>query len=119
MVILSPGDIIRISSDWKVPADIVLLKGSAVCNESGLTGESMPVSKIPGKPDSDAEFGTKGANKFTLFAGTKVLQAGSSADEIVYGKVMVAMFKCRRCIWSQFLSLLESVRQGEISLAPF
>jgi len=83
-----PGDIIRISSDWKVPADIVLLKGSAVCNESGLTGESMPVSKIAGKPDSDAEFGTKGANKFTLFAGTKVLQAGSNADELVYGKVM-------------------------------
>ena len=52
----------------------------------------MPVSKIPGKPDSDAEFGTKGASKFTLFAGTNVLQAGASTDELVYGKVMVIQY---------------------------
>ena len=47
---LVPGDVVRLSkeltpSGWKIPADMVLISGHAVCNESGLTGEPMPVHK--------------------------------------------------------------------------
>jgi cation-transporting P-type ATPase 13A3/4/5 len=43
---LVPGDIVIIKeTDWVLPCDMVLLEGSCVLNESGLTGESMPVQK--------------------------------------------------------------------------
>ncbi|OLP91475.1 DEAD-box ATP-dependent RNA helicase 14 [Symbiodinium microadriaticum] len=37
---LVPGDIL------KVPCDLLLLRGAAVCDESTLTGESMPVQRL-------------------------------------------------------------------------
>lgn len=46
---LVPGDTISLLSPGlhTVPADILLLSGDAIVNESMLTGESVPVSKIP------------------------------------------------------------------------
>ncbi|KAG8686375.1 hypothetical protein FRC09_014172, partial [Ceratobasidium sp. 395] len=46
---LVPGDTISLMSPvlHTVPADILLLSGDAIVNESMLTGESVPVSKIP------------------------------------------------------------------------
>ena len=48
------GDIINLSTSQIsiVPADMFLLSGDAIVNESMLTGESVPVSKVPAK-DSD------------------------------------------------------------------
>jgi hypothetical protein len=43
---LVPGDVIRVRGDrWTLPCDAVVVRGTAVCDESGLTGESMPVRK--------------------------------------------------------------------------
>jgi cation-transporting ATPase 13A3/4/5 len=47
---LVPGDVVRLSTEltpngWKIPADMALVSGHVVCNESGLTGEPMPVHK--------------------------------------------------------------------------
>ena len=47
---LVPGDVLRLTPEltptgWKIPADMVLFSGHTVCDESGLTGEPMPVHK--------------------------------------------------------------------------
>lgn len=72
------GDLIKVDNNWDTPCDIVLLQGNAVCNESSLTGESMPIQKISCSPDKDGkEFDSKkeSGRKHTLYAGTTVLQA--------------------------------------------
>ncbi|OSX77793.1 hypothetical protein BU14_0134s0015 [Porphyra umbilicalis] len=47
---LVPGDVIRLRGDAPAPADCTLLRGSALCNEASLTGESSPVHKHPWVP---------------------------------------------------------------------
>lgn len=42
---LIPGDVIEIYPDYSVPCDVLLLNGSAIVDESLLTGEAMPVLK--------------------------------------------------------------------------
>ena len=41
---LVPGDVLVVEKGV-VPCDAAVVKGTAVCDESGLTGESMPVRK--------------------------------------------------------------------------
>ena len=57
--------------------DVVALKGTCITDESGLTGESMPVrkSEVPSTPGS---YDVHRDEKHTLFAGTTLLQAGDS-----------------------------------------
>lgn len=80
--LLVPGDLIKVKSDWVVPCDMVLLKGACICDENGLTGESKPVQKIP-LPSTDKTFDVHEGMKHTLFAGTKVKQAGRSKNSEV------------------------------------
>ncbi|CCO31350.1 hypothetical protein BN14_05390 [Rhizoctonia solani AG-1 IB] len=98
---LVPGDTISLLSPTlhTVPADILLLSGDAIVNESMLTGESVPVSKIPvseggvksyvlaaGKNDVDV--GPELAKSF-LYAGTRVVRVrGSGAGEDAIGIVV-------------------------------
>ncbi|EFA74589.1 P-type ATPase [Heterostelium album PN500] len=44
---LVPGDIIDIPTNLTLPCDMSLLTGQVICNESMLTGESVPVTKHP------------------------------------------------------------------------
>ena len=84
---LVPGDRVKLDSsrgggDWVVPCDMVVTKGTCVCDESGLTGESMPVRKsevprTPGAYDAQADA------KHTLYAGTTLLQADTEGSEAV------------------------------------
>ena len=55
-----------------------MFSGVCVCNESNLTGEPMPVSKIKA-PDNGTLYDSEGARggRHTLFSGTEVLQAGA------------------------------------------
>jgi cation-transporting ATPase 13A2 len=79
---LVPGDVINLSSSQfsTVPADLFLLSGDAIVNESMLTGESVPVSKIPIKDDDLVRWrdGVNGVNgetpKSMLYNGTKIVR---------------------------------------------
>lgn len=83
---LVPGDVFDASdADLSVfPCDAFLLSGDAIVNESMLTGESVPVSKIPVTDDairSHAREEKKGSTevesnmaKHYLFAGTKIIR---------------------------------------------
>lgn len=58
-----------------VPADLLLLKGSAVVNEASLTGESVPQVKDGLSESTDESLSMKNSHKtHVLYAGTKMLQ---------------------------------------------
>eukprot|EP00437_Effrenium_voratum_P027608 CAMPEP_0181411004 /NCGR_PEP_ID=MMETSP1110-20121109/7641_1 /TAXON_ID=174948 /ORGANISM="Symbiodinium sp., Strain CCMP421" /LENGTH=1321 /DNA_ID=CAMNT_0023533589 /DNA_START=112 /DNA_END=4077 /DNA_ORIENTATION=- len=76
---LTVGDVVQVC-DGIVCADIVLVSGSAVVNESMLTGEPMPLQKVGIEQNSKLAFDYKRqGKKHGLFAGTEILQ--SVADE--------------------------------------
>ena len=78
---LVPGDVVNLTepSLTTVPADMFLLSGDAIVNESMLTGESVPVSKAPAK-DLDllkwregTDLSSDSAKSF-MFSGTRVVR---------------------------------------------
>ncbi|KAH7488978.1 Polyamine-transporting ATPase 13A2 [Phytophthora ramorum] len=78
---IAPGDLVKVSENWVVPCDMAIVKGTTVCDESMLTGESMPVQKFP-IPERGAEVydPEKSGKKHTLFAGTRVLSSGRNEE---------------------------------------
>ena len=83
------GDIVNLIDPplATLPADMFLLSGDAIVNESMLTGESVPVSKIPIKNDDLARWRdsvdvTGDMAKSFLYAGTRVvrIRGGLSTD---------------------------------------
>ncbi|TYZ68913.1 hypothetical protein PybrP1_012251, partial [[Pythium] brassicae (nom. inval.)] len=78
---LVPGDLVRVTENWIIPCDLVVVKGATVCDESMLTGESMPVQKFPVPEDSHDVYSAEGSGKkYTLFSGTKTLASGRDED---------------------------------------
>ncbi|KAH0589002.1 hypothetical protein H2248_004780 [Termitomyces sp. 'cryptogamus'] len=81
---LVPGDLVNLSdSEFTIfPADFFLLSGDAIVNESMLTGESVPVSKIPMKDEDLLCWqNSKDENsKCMLYGGTKVVRIRGFID---------------------------------------
>ncbi|KAH7915166.1 hypothetical protein BJ138DRAFT_1122835 [Hygrophoropsis aurantiaca] len=82
---LVPGDIVNLSllRSPLFPADMFLLSGDAIVNESMLTGESVPVSKNPVSEDDIARWreakGVQGEMaKSFIHAGTRVVRIRSA-----------------------------------------
>lgn len=78
-----PGDVYEISdpSLTLFPSDSLLLSGDCIVNESMLTGESVPVSKVPATDEtldimslSASSIAPEAARHF-LFCGTKIIRA--------------------------------------------
>ena len=82
---LVPGDVVQIcNTHWVLPCDMVLLSGSCILNESGLTGESMPVQKTACVSDNELYNPQGSGDRHTVFAGTVVLQLdGDSEGQVV------------------------------------
>ncbi|KAF9381204.1 hypothetical protein CPC16_009960 [Podila verticillata] len=80
---LVPGDVFEITdSELAVfPCDAVLLTGDCIVNESMLTGESVPVSKIPVTDRALQQMDLSLSNipaelaRHFLFSGTKIVRA--------------------------------------------
>jgi cation-transporting ATPase 13A3/4/5 len=87
---LVPGDIIEINIATLghfAPCDIALVKGDCIVNESMLTGESLPISKLPLKMDQVQGIkellehgGSHQVDKSIIFAGTKIVRARGSQE---------------------------------------
>ena len=101
---LLPGDVISLSSEGMtaaaaaaaptpgaaavVPADCVLIAGSAVVNEAMLTGESAPVLKDALASAADLaeplnaflEHGSRSHSRHIAFAGTTLLQTSAAGE---------------------------------------
>lgn len=87
---LLPGDVVSLAranagGETVVPADVLLLGGTAIVNEAMLSGESTPLLKesarlLPPDEALDADLKHRGQ---ILFSGTKVLQASPDSKEMV------------------------------------
>ena len=84
---LVPGDVIVVPEGSNLPCDLILLTGSAIVNESMLTGESIPVMKSSLPIISTEVYTDKGSEKHTLFGGTSVIQTRPVGNELVWGLV--------------------------------
>ena len=84
---LVPGDVVVVPEGSSLPCDVILLTGSAIVNESMLTGESIPVMKSSLPVISTEVYTDKGSEKHTLFGGTSVIQTRPVGDEPVWGLV--------------------------------
>ncbi|KAL6511787.1 putative manganese-transporting ATPase pdr2 [Orobanche gracilis] len=79
---LLPGDVVSIGrsigldgEDKSVPADMLILAGSAIVNEAILTGESTPQWKVSVTGRGvDEKLSAKRDKAHVLFGGTKILQ---------------------------------------------
>ncbi|KAI9032499.1 E1-E2 ATPase-domain-containing protein [Phycomyces nitens] len=71
---LVPGDVVQLEIGQVMPADAVLLRHDAVVDESSLTGEPLPVRKVPLRNDGqDYSCDTCSDGKVhSLFAGTTI-----------------------------------------------
>ncbi|KAL2266535.1 hypothetical protein VTJ83DRAFT_5887 [Remersonia thermophila] len=96
---LVPGDVYEISdpSLTQFPADSLLLSGDCIVNESMLTGESIPVSKIPAtdvtlkRMDLSASVMLPDVAKSFLFCGTKIVRVRRPQDDQDGEAVALAM----------------------------
>ncbi|MBX3746601.1 MAG: cation-transporting P-type ATPase [Verrucomicrobiae bacterium] len=85
---LVPGDIVRLKSGDRVPADLRLIEANNLrIEESSLTGESVPVGKTPSPTAADASLGDRHGMAYsgTLVAagrGTGVATATGPSTEL-------------------------------------
>ncbi|CCE78473.1 Piso0_001096 [Millerozyma farinosa CBS 7064] len=94
---LVPGDVFEVDPTLTVlPCDALLVNGECIVNESMLTGESVPVSKISASPETLQclldDFTTPKLAKSYLYNGTKLLKMKTSNDEPVTATVLKTGF---------------------------
>ncbi|KAM9349952.1 polyamine-transporting ATPase 13A3-like [Symphorus nematophorus] len=97
---LVPGDVIIIPANGMImPCDAVLINGTCIVNESMLTGQSVPVTKIS-LPSSGEEaarsYDMEEHKRHTLFCGTQVIQTRFYAGELVKAVVVRTGFSTEK-----------------------
>lgn len=76
---LKRGDIIVVKPHSKIAADGIVVKGSSSVNQAPITGESIPVDKIPAAdPDISPEHADKLEAQYKVFAGS--INGGATLD---------------------------------------
>jgi magnesium-transporting ATPase (P-type) len=86
MVILDDG---FLTSHTLFPCDFILLQGEIVCDESSLTGETVPIVKLP-LPHNDDVFNPERSKTNILYGGSvitklKILPKGASCVSFDFG----------------------------------
>ncbi|XP_023320447.1 probable cation-transporting ATPase 13A3 [Eurytemora carolleeae] len=86
---LVPGDTILLpaTGGYTIECDSVLVEGSAVVNESMLTGESIPVTKV-GIPDEREVFNYDYNRQYIMFCGTEVMQGKAKQGNYIKAVVI-------------------------------
>jgi len=84
---LRPGDVVRVRPGDNIPADGRILSGQSTVNQANITGESLPVDKMPG----DEVFG--GTINVTGVMDIEVTKAG---EDTTLGKVKELILEAER-----------------------
>jgi len=88
---LVPGDLVNITGRVTIPCDMVLISGSCEVDESTITGDTVPATKVAYQVNAQQTFGERipvaGENK--LVGGSKVLAVKpAAANEFVTAVVV-------------------------------
>ncbi|XP_071948305.1 polyamine-transporting ATPase 13A3-like [Antedon mediterranea] len=93
---LVPGDVILIPSrGCKMTCDAALIQGNCIVNESMLTGESVPITKVPLPNTSDRgsqQLSTTEHSRHILFCGTEVIETKYYGNDHVKAVVIQTGF---------------------------
>ena len=76
------GDLIVITPEMKIPADILLIEGQCIINEGILTGESIPIKKSSYEKDSAV------IQSNILLAGTQCMMSTGKTENQAFGLVL-------------------------------
>ncbi len=83
---LVPGDIVLLAEGERIPADGVLRAGDVLTiDESALTGESVPVVKMPAQQQDPAQAGAHDEDATAIFAGTMLVRGQGLAQVTLTG----------------------------------
>lgn len=97
---LVPGNVIALDSFYDIcPCDLVLVRGDAIVDESLLTGESTPVSKISYtlSTDSGKFFDISEVPPSSkIFCGTRILRARETLTKPALGLVLKIGFETEK-----------------------
>ncbi len=103
---LNIGDIIIVKPNTKIAADGVIISGNSAVDQSPITGESMPVNKIPvSTPGSDF-------NLDTLPAENRAFAGSINGNSVLEVKVL------RQAEDSTLSRLVELVKEAETQKSP-
>ncbi|WP_139315848.1 HAD-IC family P-type ATPase, partial [Cellulosimicrobium sp. CUA-896] len=96
---LVPGDVVRVSSGDKVPADLRLLRSTNLrVEESALTGESVAASKAVDAVDAEAGVGDRSSMLFSgtlVAAGQGVGVVTATGDRTEIGRIQTMISEVR------------------------
>ncbi|KIZ00480.1 hypothetical protein MNEG_7481 [Monoraphidium neglectum] len=89
---LVPGDVVAVGPGV-MSCDAVLIRGEVIVDENMLTGESVPVRKVPFSPASDGlSYGPDRSSACTLYGGTAVAQARAPKGQAALAMVVRTRF---------------------------
>ncbi|CAN6655068.1 vacuolar cation-transporting ATPase Ypk9p [Trichomonascus vanleenenianus] len=93
---LVPGDVFEVSDPAVsvLPCDSILLTGDCIVNESMLTGESVPVTKLPATDETFAKLTSHSGDsnvapevaKHFLYSGTKIIRVRRPTRDDINGE---------------------------------
>ncbi|KAL4488415.1 hypothetical protein ABPG72_019265 [Tetrahymena utriculariae] len=78
-----PGDIIHISKSFRIPFDCLILEGQLQVNEANITGEAIPISKLPLSDKSSEIFQLSSQTAHILYEGTSIIQLEDSSAKLM------------------------------------
>ena len=85
---LVPGDVVEISQDITLPADMLLVHGSCIVDENMLTGENVPVIKTPVYSQNNLAAIEEVSHQHVLFAGSKCMYTRTNITGCVLAIVL-------------------------------
>ncbi|XP_072027311.1 polyamine-transporting ATPase 13A3-like [Amphiura filiformis] len=99
---LVPGDVIVIPPrGCTMTCDAVLISGTCIVNESMLTGESVPVTKVSLSSENTTTvqreiYSPETHKRHTLFCGTQVIQTRQSGNEMAKAVIVQTGFSTKK-----------------------
>lgn len=104
---LAPGDVVLVKPNERLPADGVVVKGTSSVNQAPVTGESVPVDKLP------VEDGTAAIGAFERVDATNRVFAGT-----INGAGAMEVMVARLASQSTMARVVQMVAEAEAQRSP-